>query len=55
MDFDTIDEKRKEKTQVLELEVLAEPKNSKIPENFKLIFKSENTGTVVYRINWDEQ
>lgn len=55
MDFDTIDEKRKEKTQVLELQVLAEPKNSKIPENFKLIFKSENTGTVVYRINWDEQ
>jgi 4-amino-4-deoxy-L-arabinose transferase-like glycosyltransferase len=54
MNMDTIDQKRKENTQVLELQVLAEPKNSRIPENFELIFKSENTGTVVYKINWDK-
>ncbi|MCV0399654.1 MAG: glycosyltransferase family 39 protein [Nitrosarchaeum sp.] len=48
-----IDEKIKNETQILELKVLEDPKNIKIPNNFEMIFKSNNTGTVVYKINWE--
>ena len=53
-DIDTIPENRKENSQLLDLLKLIEPANTKIPENFELLYKSDKTDTVVYKINWDE-
>ena len=53
-DLNTIPENRKENNQVLDLLVLVEPSNPKIPDNFELLYKSDKTQTVVYRINWNE-
>ncbi len=53
-DIDTIPENRKENSQLLDLLKLIEPANTKIPENFELLYKSDKTETVVYKINWDE-
>ena len=38
-------------TQFEDLKVLANPDNPRIPPNFELLFKSNKTGTVVYKIN----
>lgn len=35
------------------IKVLADPKDSKIPKNFELLYFSNKTGTVVYKINHD--
>jgi len=37
--------------QFSDLEILFEPDNSDIPKNFELIYKSEKTGTVIYKIH----
>ena len=37
--------------QFLDLEILFDPENINIPNNFELIYKSNKTGTVVYKIN----
>lgn len=38
-------------TQFKDLKILLEPENPKIPENFEFIYKSNKTGTVIYKIN----
>ena len=53
-DLNTISDDRKENNQTLDLLKLIEPSNQKIPENFELLYKSDKTETVVYKINWDE-
>ena len=40
--------------QASDLLILVDPLNPKIPDNFELLYKSDETETVVYRINWDE-
>lgn len=37
--------------QFRDLEILFDPENTNIPNNFELIYKSNKTGTVVYKIN----
>ena len=53
-DLDTMPENRKENNQTLDLLKLIEPANRIIPDNFELLYKSDKTETVVYKINWDE-
>jgi len=38
-------------TQFEDLKILLDPENENIPPNFEFIYKSNNTNTVVYKIN----
>ena len=40
-------------TQYEDLKILADPSNPKIPTNFELLYKSDKTSIVVYKINKD--
>ena len=53
-DLNNIPENRKENSQILDLLKLIEPSNQKIPENFEILYKSDKTETVVYKINWNK-
>ena len=53
-DLNNIPENRKENSQILDLLKLIEPSNQKIPENFEILYKSDKTETVVYKINWND-
>ena len=46
-----VDPSKRESGQFLDLEILFDPENIRIPNNFELIYKSNKTGTVVYKIN----
>ena len=40
-----------DQTQYEDLKILADPSNPKIPSNFELLYKSDKSGIVVYKIN----
>ena len=40
-----------DQTQYEDLKILADPSNPKIPTNFELLYKSDKTSIVVYKIN----
>ena len=40
-----------EKTQAVDLWILSDPKNPNIPSNFEVIYKSDKSQFIVYKIN----